>query len=113
MRTHLLCAVGILLNVPHSPHDVMSHTCCQLLLPLLPMYLWIELVCCNRKCTKTLSKAPCLVALRMSLTLHLLLFAQSMRVLIAMGFKYLILMEGKIYLIENQDDEMLGLFVFL
>ena len=32
----------------------------------------------NRKCTKTLSKAPCLVALRMSLTLHLLLFAQSM-----------------------------------
>ena len=29
-----------------------------------------------------------------------------------MGFKYLILMEGKIYLIENQDDEMLGLFVF-
>ena len=32
----------------------------------------------NRKCTKTLSKAPCLVALSMSLTLHLLLFAQSM-----------------------------------
>ena len=28
----------------------------------------------NRKCTKTLSKAPCLVALRRSLTLHLLLF---------------------------------------
>ena len=27
---------------------------------------------------KTLSKAPCLVAKRMSLTLHLLLFAQSM-----------------------------------
>ena len=67
----------------------------------------------NRKCTKTLSKAPCLVALRMSLTLHLLLFTQSMWVLIAMGFKYLILMEGKMYLIENQDDEMLGLFVFL
>ena len=33
---------------------------------------------CNRKCTKTLSKAPCLVALRMYLTLYLLLFAQSM-----------------------------------
>ena len=29
-----------------------------------------------------------------------------------MGFKYLVLMKGKIYLIENQDDEMLGLFVF-
>ena len=29
-----------------------------------------------------------------------------------MGFKYLVLMEGKIYLIENQDDEMLGLLVF-
>ena len=28
----------------------------------------------NRKCSKTLSKAPCLVALRMYLTLHLLLF---------------------------------------
>ena len=28
--------------------------------------------------TKTLSKAPCLVAKRMSLTLHLLLFKQSM-----------------------------------
>ena len=45
MRTHLLCVVRILLNVPHSPHDVLSHTCCQLLLPLLPIYLWIELVC--------------------------------------------------------------------
>ena len=32
----------------------------------------------SRKCSKTLSKAPCVVALRMSLTLHLLLFAQSM-----------------------------------
>ena len=30
--------------------------------------------CNNRKCTKTLSKAPCLVALNMYLTLHLLLF---------------------------------------
>ena len=28
----------------------------------------------NRKCTKTLSKAPCLVALNMYLTLHLLLY---------------------------------------
>ena len=32
----------------------------------------------NRKCTKTLSKAPCMVALNMYLTLHLLLFRQSM-----------------------------------
>ena len=32
----------------------------------------------DSRCTKTLSKAPCLVALRMYLTLHLLLFAQSM-----------------------------------
>ena len=32
----------------------------------------------NRKCTKTLSNAPCLVVLRMYLTLHLLLFGQSM-----------------------------------
>ena len=29
-----------------------------------------------------------------------------------MGFKYLVLIEGKVYLIENQDDEMLGLLVF-
>ena len=29
-----------------------------------------------------------------------------------MGLKYIILMKGKICLIENQDDEMLGLFVF-
>ena len=29
-----------------------------------------------------------------------------------MGFKYLIVMKGKIYLIENQDDEILGLFMF-
>ena len=27
-----------------------------------------------------------------------------------MGFKYLVLMEGKIYLIENQDNKLLGLF---
>ena len=32
----------------------------------------------NRKCSKTLSKAPCVVAKRMSPTQHLLLFAQSM-----------------------------------
>ena len=32
----------------------------------------------NRKCTKTLSKVPCLVALTVYLTLHLLLVAQSM-----------------------------------
>ena len=30
-----------------------------------------------------------------------------------MGFKYLVLMKGKLYLIENQDDEMLGLSVFV
>ena len=30
----------------------------------------------------------------------------------AMGFKYLILLQGKIYSNKNQDDEMLGLFVF-
>ena len=35
-----------------------------------------------------------------------------MSVLIAMGFKYLILMKGKLYLIENQDDEIIGLVVF-
>ena len=46
---------------------------------------------------KTLSKAPCLVAKRMSLTLHLLLFKQSMCVLIVIVFMYLILMKGKIY----------------
>ena len=28
------------------------------------------------------------------------------------GIKYLILIEGKIYLIENQDNKLLGLFVF-
>ena len=59
---------------------------------------------CNRKCTKGLSKAPCLVALRMYLTLHLLLFTQSMCVLIAMGLMYLILMKGKIYKKENQNE---------
>ena len=32
----------------------------------------------NSKCTMTLSKAPCLVALNLYLTLHLLLFEQSM-----------------------------------
>ena len=67
----------------------------------------------NRKCTKTLSKAPCLVALRMSLTLHLLLFRQSMWVLIGIGIKYLILMKGKICSIEDQDNKLLGLFGFL
>ena len=46
---------------------------------------------------KTLSKAPCLVAKRMSLTLHLLLFKQSMSVLIVIVLMYLILMKGKIY----------------
>ena len=46
---------------------------------------------------KTFSKAPSLVAKRMSLTLHLLLFAQSMCVLIVIGFRYLILLQGTIY----------------
>ena len=46
---------------------------------------------------KTLSKAPCLVAKRMSLTLHLQLFKQSMGVLIVIVLMYLILMKGKIY----------------
>ena len=49
----------------------------------------------------------------MYLTLHLLLFEQSIRVLIAIGFKYLIQIKGKISLIENQDDNMLGLFMFV
>ena len=35
-----------------------------------------------------------------------------MSVLIAIGIKYLILMEGKIYLIENQETKLLGLFGF-
>ena len=34
--------------------------------------------CLTENVPKTLSKAPCLVAKRMSQTLHLLLFAQSM-----------------------------------
>ena len=49
------------------------------------------------------------VALRMHLTLHLLLFAQSMCVLIAIGLMYLILSQGKIYTNQNQDNELLGL----
>ena len=36
--------------------------------------LHVTCMCFNRKCTKTLSKAPCLVALNMYLTLYLLLF---------------------------------------
>ena len=47
-----------------------------------------------------------------ALTIDLLLFGQSMCVLIAKRIKYLILMKGKIYLIENQDNTLLGLFVF-
>ena len=66
----------------------------------------------NRKCSKRTLSRLLAVALRMYLPLHLLLFGQSMRVLIAMGVKYLVLMKGKIYLIENQDDEMLGLLMF-
>ena len=49
----------------------------------------------------------------MYLTLHLLLFAQSMRVLVAMGLMYLILMKGKIYTKETQDKWMLGLCLFV
>ena len=37
-----------------------------------------ETVNLTQNVPRTLSKAPCLVALRMSLTLHLLLFKQSM-----------------------------------
>ena len=54
-------------------------------------------------------KAPCLVALNMYLTLHLLLFV----VLIARRIKYLILSQGKIYLIANQDNMMIGLWFVL
>ena len=38
----------------------------------------VDLIQITENVPKTLSKAPCLVAKRMSLTLHLLLFAQSM-----------------------------------
>ena len=58
---------------------------------------------------KDTSEAPCSVASNMYLTLHLLLFRQSMRVLIAIGLMYLILLQGKIYTNENQSNEMLGL----
>ena len=54
-------------------------------------------------------KAPCVVALNMYLTLHLLLFAQSMCVLIVIGLMYLILSQRKLYSNENQSNEMLGL----
>ena len=57
-------------------------------------------------------KAPWLIARRMSLTLHLLLFAQSMCVLIVIVLMYLILLQGKIYTKENQVNEMLGLCLF-
>ena len=39
----------------------------------------------------------------------LLLFRQSMSVLIAIGSMYLILLQGKIHTNENQSNEMLGL----
>ena len=45
------------------------------------VYGYIIYFCCvaaNRKCTKTHSKAPCLVVLNMYLTLYLLLLRQSM-----------------------------------
>ena len=54
-------------------------------------------------------KAPWLIARSMSLTLHLLLFKQSMWVLIVIVLMYLILLQGKIYTKENQVNEMLGL----
>ena len=53
------------------------------------------------------------VALRIHLTLQLLLFEQSMRVLIAIEIKYLILIKGSLYSIEDEDNNVLHLcFVF-
>ena len=57
-------------------------------------------------------KAPWLIARRMSLTLHLLLFEQSIGVLTEIVLMYLILLQGKIYAKENQVNEMLGLCLF-
>ena len=50
------------------------------------------------------------VALRMSLTLHLLLFKQSMQVLIVIVLIYLILVKGKIY--TNKSSQWDAWFVF-
>ena len=66
----------------------------------------------NRKCSKRTLSRLLAVALRMYLTLHLLLFGQSMLVLIAIGFKYLILLQGKLYSNKNQSNEMLSLCLF-
>ena len=53
------------------------------------------------------------VALNMHLTLHLLLFEQSMLVLIAIGMQYLVLMKREIYSIEVEGNKLLHLcFVF-
>ena len=49
------------------------------------------------------------VALNMYLTLHLLLFEQSMSVLIAIGMEYLVLMEGEIYSVEVEGNKLLHL----
>ena len=67
----------------------------------------------NRKCCNHTFKAPCLVTLNMHLTLHLLLFKQSMLVLIAIGIRCLTSLWRDICSIENQDNKLLGLcFVF-
>ena len=67
----------------------------------------------NRKCCTHTFKAPCLVVLNMHLTLHLLLFTQSMWVLIAIEIKNLILIKGKLYSIEDEDNNVLHLCLFL
>ena len=52
------------------------------------------------------------VALNMHLTLHLLLFEQSMLVLIVIGMEYLVLMKREIYSIEVDDNLLLCLCFF-
>ena len=49
----------------------------------------------------------------MSLTLHLLLFSQSNVSIYCNGVQVPTPNEREIYLIENQDDDMLGLFCYL
>ena len=74
------------------------------------MFHWLHDI---RKCCYHTFKAPCLVALNMHVTLHLLLFKQSMSVLIAIEIMYPILIKGKLYSIEDEDNNVLYLcFVF-
>ena len=49
------------------------------------------------------------VALNMHLTLHLLLFEQSMRVLIVIEMEYLVLMKIEIYSIDVKGNKLLCL----